>query len=120
MGPIITGSVTAMDVNSGKVVAKYDMDYPQLGGLVATKGGLVFSSHPDGTVVALDSDNLKELWSFETNAGVNAPPITFSAGGKQYVAILAGLGGAWPKWFIGSTPGMEKVQPGQTLYVFGL
>ena len=57
MGPIITGSVTAMDVNSGKVVAKYDMDYPQLGGLVATKGGLVFSSHPDGTVVALDSDN---------------------------------------------------------------
>ena len=46
--------------------------------------------------------------------------ITFEAGGKQYVAILAGLGGAWPKWFVGSTPGLEKVQPGQTLYVFGL
>ena len=70
--------------------------------------------------MALDSDNLKELWSFETNTGVNAPPITFAAGGKQYVAILAGLGGAWPKWFVGSTPGLEKVQPGQTLYVFGL
>ena len=37
MGPIITGSVTAMDVNSGKVVGKYDMDYPNLGGLLATK-----------------------------------------------------------------------------------
>ena len=46
--------------------------------------------------------------------------LPFEAGGKQYVAILAGLGGAWPKWFVGSTPGLEKVQPGQTLYVFGL
>ena len=60
---------------------------------------------------------LKELWSFETNAGLNAPPITFEAGGKQYVAILAGLGGAWPKWFMGSTPGLEKVQYGNQLFV---
>ena len=120
MGPIITGSVTAMDVNSGKVVAKYDMDYPNLGGLVATKGGLIFTGRPEGTVVALDSDNLKELWSFETNTGINAPPITFAVDGKQYVAILAGLGGAWPKWFIGSTPGLEKVPAGQMLFVFSL
>ena len=62
-GQSITGSVTAMDVNSGKVVGKYDMDYPNLGGLLATKGGLIFTAHPDGKVVALDSDNLKELWS---------------------------------------------------------
>ena len=95
------------------------MDYPQLGGLVATKGGLVFSSHPDGTVVALDSDNLKN-YGHSKLMQVLMPPITFSAGGKQYVAILAGLGGRMANWFIGSTPGMEKVQPGQTLYVFGL
>ena len=45
MGPqIITGSVTAMDVNSGKVVGKYDMFYPNLGGLLATKGGLIFTA----------------------------------------------------------------------------
>ena len=46
--------------------------------------------------------------------------MTFSAGGKQYVAILVGLGGAWPKWFLASTPGLEKVEPGQMLYVFSL
>jgi alcohol dehydrogenase (cytochrome c) len=120
MGPIITGSVTAMDVNTGKVVAKYDMDYPNLSGVLATKGGLVFSAHPDGKIVALDSDNLKELWSFETGTGNNAPPMTFSVDGKQYIAILGGLGGAWPKWFVASTPGLEKVEPGQQLFVFEL
>ena len=36
---------------------------------------------------------------FDTNTGVNAPPITFAVDGKQYVAILAGLGGAWPNGF---------------------
>ena len=120
MGPIITGSVTAMDVNSGKVVGKYDMQYPNLGGLMVTKGGLVFTGHADGKMVALDSDNLKELWSFDTNTAINAPPMTFAVDGKQYVAVLAGLGGAWPKWFIGSTPGLEKIEPGQMLFVFSL
>ena len=120
MGPVITGSTTAMDVNTGKVVAKYDMQYPSLGGLMVTKGGLVFTGHADGRVVALDADNLKELWSFDTNTGLNAPPMTFAVDGKQYVAVLAGLGGAWPKWFIGSTPGLEKVNPGQMMFVFSL
>ena len=121
MGPIITGSVTAMDVNTGTVTGKYDMKYPNLGGLLATKGGLIFTAEPDGKVIALDSDSLKELWSFNTNTGINAPPITFSVDGKQYVAILAGLGGAWPKWFISTTPGLEKVPVGgQQLFVFGL
>jgi alcohol dehydrogenase (cytochrome c) len=121
MGPVITGSVTAMDVNTGTVTGKYDMKYPNLGGLLATKGGLVFTAEPDGKVVALDSDTLKELWSFNTNTGINAPPITFSVDGKQYVAILAGLGGAWPKWFVATTPGLEKVLAGgQQLFVFGL
>ena len=62
---------------TGKVVAKFDMFYPNLAGLLATKGGLIFSASPEGSVFALDSDNLKELWRFETNHGTNAPPITF-------------------------------------------
>ena len=42
------------------------------------------------------------------------------ANGEQYVAILVGMGGAWDKWFIDSTPELKKVQPGSTLYVFAL
>jgi len=116
----ITGSVTAMDPNSGKVVAKYEMPYPNLAGMLATKGGLVFSASPDGTIFALDSDNLKELWRFETNFGTNAPPMTFSVDGKQYVAVLAGMGGAWPQWFNSTTPGLEKIESGNMLFVFSL
>jgi alcohol dehydrogenase (cytochrome c) len=120
MGPVITGSVTAMDVNTGKVVGKHETRYPMLGGLLATKGGLVFGGSPDGEMFALDADTLEPLWSFHTNTGINAPPMTFAVDGEQYVAILAGVGGAWPKWFISSTPGLEKIEPGQMLFVFSL
>lgn len=120
MGPQITGSIASMDPNTGKLVAKFDMFYPNLAGLLATKGGLIFSASPEGSVFALDSDNLKELWRFETNHGTNAPPITFSVDGKQYVAILAGLGGVWPQWFNSTTPGLENVESGNMLFVFSL
>ena len=119
-GPVITGSVTAIDVNLGTVVAKYETKFPMLGGLLATQGGLIFAGTPDGRLLALDSDTLKLLWSFNTNTAINAPPISFAADGKQYIAVLAGLGGAWPKWFLASTPGLAEMEPGQMLFVFSL
>ena len=115
----ISGSVAAVDVNSGEIVAKYKTHYPMLGGVLATKD-LVFVGRPEGTLVALDAKTLKELWTFETGSGINAPPMTFSVNGKQYVAVLVGLGGAWPKWFVDGTKGLEKTQPSSMLYVFSL
>ena len=70
--------------------------------------------------MALDAKTLKVLWEFECGCGVNAPPVTFTAGGKQYIAILAGQGGAWDKWFIEATPELKTIQPGSMLFVFGL
>ena len=116
----IYGSIAAIDVNTGDVKAKYRTKYPMLGGTLATAGGLVFTAHPSGEILALDAENLTELWRFETNAGVNAPPMTYSINGKQYVAILVGLGGAWPKWFVDSTKGLEKMEPSSMLFVFSL
>jgi alcohol dehydrogenase (cytochrome c) len=91
-----------------------------LGGILATAGGLVFTGHPSGEFVALDAKTLEELWRFETGAGINAPPISYSVDGKQYIALLVGLGGAWPKWFVDSTAGLEKMEPGSMLFVFAL
>jgi alcohol dehydrogenase (cytochrome c) len=51
---------------------------------------------------------------------VNAPPMTFTVDGKQYIAVLVGMGGAWDKWFVDSTPELKKIQPSSTLYVFAL
>lgn len=115
----ITGSVTAIDVTTGKEVGKYETPYPMLGGLLTTPD-LVFYGQPDGKVAALDAKTLKELWSFNTGGGVNAPPMTFTSDGKQYVAILVGQGGAWDKWFIDSTPELKAVHPSSALYVFSL
>ena len=115
----ITGSVTAIDVTTGKVVGKHETPYPNLAGMLATPD-LVFSGEPSGQVYALDAKTLQRLWEFNTGGGVNAPPMTFSVDGKQYIAVLVGMGGAWDKWFIDGTPELKKMQPGSTLYVFAL
>jgi alcohol dehydrogenase (cytochrome c) len=115
----ITGSVTAIDVTTGKIAAKAELPFPDLGGILATPD-LVFSGQPSGQVIAFDGKSLQKLWEFNTGGGVNAPPISFSVDGKQYIAILVGLGGAWDKWFIDSTPELKKMQPGSVLYVFSL
>lgn len=115
----ITGSITAIDAVTGRIAGKVDTYFPQLGGFLATRD-LLFGSHPDGEVFALDARTLEKLWSFNTGGGVNAPPMTFTVDGKQYVAILVGLGGAWPKWFVDSTPELKTISPGSTLYVFAL
>jgi alcohol dehydrogenase (cytochrome c) len=115
----VTGSVTAIDVTTGKIAAKLDTKYPLLGGMLSTPD-LVFTGYPSGEVVALNAKTLQPLWKFNTGGGVNAPPMTFSVDGKQYIAILVGFGGAWPKWFIDGTPELKSTQPGSTLYVFAL
>jgi alcohol dehydrogenase (cytochrome c) len=116
----ITGSVTAIDATTGKVVAKHETEYPMLGGILTTAGDLVFTGHPSGEFVALDAKTLDEVWRFQTGSGINAPPMTYSVDGKQYVAVLVGLGGAWPKWFVDGTKGLEKLHPSSMLYVFSL
>lgn len=115
----ITGSVTAVDVTTGKIVGKDETPFPNLAGMLATPD-LVFTGEPSGQVYALDAKTLQRVWEFDTGGGVNAPPMTFAVDGKQYVAILVGLGGAWDKWFIDSSPELKKMQTGSSLYVFGL
>lgn len=115
----ITGSVTAIDVTTGKEAGKFETPFPLLGGMLATPE-LVFTGLPSGEVMALDAKTLEKKWEFNTGGGVSAPPMTFTVDGKQYVAVLVGLGGAWDKWFIESTPELKKIAPGSMLYVFAL
>ena len=94
--------------------------HPQLGGLMTTAGNLLFSGHADGQVVAYDATTMEELWRFETGSAINAPPMSYMADGKQYVAIEVGLGGAWPQWFVSATPELKAQVPSNMLYVFAL
>ena len=58
---------------------------------MATGGGLVvFASAADGNLIALDSRTGKMLWRFQTGARIGASPMSYSVGGKQFVALSAG------------------------------
>ena len=61
-----------------------------VGGALATAGGLVFTGEGNGQFNAIDTDTGQILWHFRTEYGVNAPPVTFSVNGKQYIAVAAG------------------------------
>ena len=66
---------------------------PLFAGILATKGGVVFTGDQRGRLLAFDARTGKELWKFQTGSGINASPITYELDGKQYVAVLSGLGG---------------------------
>jgi mono/diheme cytochrome c family protein len=70
------------------------MPWPWNGGTLATAGNLVFQGDPYGVFRARAADTGQELWSFEAERGILAGPVTFRAGGEQYVAVLAGYGGS--------------------------
>ena len=62
-------------------------------GMLATDGGLLFTGRLNGDFIALDQSSGKELWKFKTGSGINAPAITYTVKGKQYVTIMSGTGG---------------------------
>lgn len=64
-----------------------------IGGTLATAGGLVFIGDGDGTLRAYSTRDGEARRSFQTGAGVNAPPITYAVDGKQYIAVASG--GSW-------------------------
>jgi len=84
------GNVTAVDYNTGKIRWQKKTPQPMIGGILATAGGLVFTGEGNGWFRAYDAKNGNVLWSFQAGAGVNAPPSSYTVGGKQYVAVAAG------------------------------
>jgi glucose dehydrogenase len=84
----------AIDIDTGKVA----WEIPQIGsvypktwpGVLGTAGGLLFYGDPNGAFAAVDERNGKPLWHFATNVYMKASPMTFTAGGRQFIAVAAG------------------------------
>jgi quinohemoprotein ethanol dehydrogenase len=64
------------------------------GGTLATAGGLVFQGTAEGMLFAYDASTGRRLWGFNAGLGIIAAPISYAAGGKQYVSVLVGYGGS--------------------------
>jgi alcohol dehydrogenase (cytochrome c) len=112
------GSLKAVDPATGETKAALKLEYPNYSGALATAGGLVFIGHADGTLTAHDAKTLKEVWSFSVGTGINAPPISYSVNGKQYIAVLAGSRQSIN--VLQNAPELKNTATASMLYVFGL
>jgi len=84
----------AISIDSGEIAWEVPQPGPARAktwtGVLATAGGLVFYGQPNGGFAAVDQRTGKTLWQFPTNVRMKASPMTFTAGGKQYIAVAAG------------------------------
>jgi PQQ-dependent dehydrogenase (methanol/ethanol family) len=88
------GELTAWDPESGKAVWKIQESFPIWSGTVATAGDLVFYGTMEGWLKAVHARTGELLWQFKTGSGIVGQPISFLApDGRQYVAVLSGVGG---------------------------
>ena len=88
------GFQLALDPLTGKVKWQNKLtDYVSQAGMLSTEGGLVFTGRMSGEFEALDEATGKLLWKFQTGSGVNAPPVTYTHKGRQYITVLSGLAG---------------------------
>jgi alcohol dehydrogenase (cytochrome c) len=118
------GAVRAINPAKGETVWEWWTRAPiQAGGVLATDGGLVFAGTQDGKLVALSATKGEPLWEFSLGAPVTGPPITYAAGGRQYLAVVTGGGKVTADLLIGDDPKLQylkNVPLGGTLTVFGL
>ncbi len=112
------GSLKAIDPTTGETRAAAKLTYANYAGALATAGNLVFLSHIDGTFSAYDAKTLNELWSFDVGTGINAPPISYSVNGKQYIAVL--VGSRQPANIIPLSPELKNTSTASMLFVFSL
>ncbi|HEX5084641.1 MAG TPA: methanol/ethanol family PQQ-dependent dehydrogenase [Blastocatellia bacterium] len=131
------GEFTAWDPVAGKPIWKIKETFPVWSGAVVTAGDVVFYGTMDGWFKAVNARTGEPLWRFKCDSGVIGQPVTYrGTDGKQYVAVLSGVGG-WagaivagqldPRdpsaalGFVGAMADLpQHTARGGTLYVFSL
>jgi glucose dehydrogenase len=94
--PVVTragGTLTAVDVNAGKIRWQTRTAWPLVGGSLVTAGGVLFYGEgylTAGSFVAVAASTGRELFRYWTKGGVNAAPMSYQANGRQHVAVAAG------------------------------
>jgi glucose dehydrogenase len=87
------GNFIAWDGKTGKIVWSNKEQFSVWSGALATAGGVVFYGTLEGYLKAVDAKTGKELYKFKTPSGIIGNVTTYEQGGKQYVAVLSGVGG---------------------------
>jgi PQQ-dependent dehydrogenase (methanol/ethanol family) len=87
------GNFVAWDARTGKIVWSLPEQFSVWSGALATAGGVVFYGTLEGYLKAVDAKTGKELYKFKTPSGIIGNVTTYEHNGKQYIAILSGVGG---------------------------
>ena len=103
------GSFIAWDPVEGQVAWEIDEPFAVWSGALTTGGGLAFYGTLEGYLKAVDKETGEELWRFKTPSGIIGNVNTFSHEGKQYLAVLSGVGG-WAG--IGLAAGLTEAEEG--------
>jgi PQQ-dependent dehydrogenase (methanol/ethanol family) len=114
------GRITALDLRNRRVRWTHRQRMPIAGSTLATAGGLLFNGDVDRYFYAFDQATGEVLWHTRLDAAPESSPVTFTANGRQYVAVVAGSGspfGSGSRIFV---PEVRPAAPGVTLVVFGM
>ncbi|MGQ9366454.1 methanol/ethanol family PQQ-dependent dehydrogenase [Azospirillum sp. ST 5-10] len=87
------GNFIAWDASEGKIKWSIPEPFSVWSGALATAGDVVFYGTLEGYLKAVDAQTGKELYRFKTPSGIIGNINTYTHGGKQYVAVLSGVGG---------------------------